>query len=318
MARTPERRQPWISYAAVRAQRHVRWLQTQGLARLVEEDGLNPVDQAATMVGKWRWRVAHRSRPDGGVPVLLVGLQRSGTNMIVRGLERAPELEVYNENNRAAFSRFRLRPDPVIRRLVDKSRHPYVLLKPLCDSHRTAELLDALGIRRPGKGLWVYRSVDGRTRSALAKFGDANLGALREIAAGGARHRWEAQMLSPDSLDLVASFDWTRTNAPSAAALFWFVRNRLYFELGLDRRPDVLLVSYDAALRDPESEVRRICAFLEFPYRPELAAHIAPRPPATAGPLSIDPRVRARCEELAEQLDAAHRRHQPARPTPSG
>jgi hypothetical protein len=318
MARIPERQEPWISYAATRVQRHVHWLRTQGLARLVEEDRLNPVNRAATTVGKWRWRVAHRSRPLGGAPVLLVGLQRSGTNMIVRGLECAPEFEVYNENHRAAFRRFRLRPDPVIRRLVDDSRHPYVLLKPLCDSHRTAELLDGLGSRQPGRALWVYRSVDGRARSALAKFGDANLQALREIAAGGGRHRWEAQLLSPDSLDLVASFDWTRVNAASAAALFWYVRNRLYFELGLDRRSDVLLVSYDAMLADPVAEARRICAFLQFPYHPRLIAHVAPRAPAMPGPLDIDPRIRARCEELAARLDTAHRQHQPTNLTGSG
>jgi hypothetical protein len=236
--------------------------------------------------------------------------------MLVRGLERAPEFEVYNENNKAAFSRFRLRPDPVLRRLVDRSRHPYVLVKPLCDSHRTAELLDGLGTRHPGRALWVYRSVGGRTRSALAKFGDANLVALREIAAGRGRHRWEAQMLSQDSLDLLAGFDWSRMNAASAAALFWVLRNRLYFDLGLDRRPDVRLVSCDAALRDPEAELRRICAFLGFPYRAQLVAHIEPRPPATSGPLDIDHRVRACCDELAARLDAAHQR-QPASPAPS-
>jgi Sulfotransferase domain len=313
---TPEPHDSWTAYTARRVHRHLRWLRTQGLARLVEEDRLDPVDRAAALLGRWRWRLAHRSRPAGGTPVFLVGLQRSGTNMLVRGLEHAPEFEVFNENHRAAFSRFRLRPDPVIRRLIDASRHPYVLLKPLCDSHRTAELLDGLGTRKPGRALWVYRSVDGRARSALAKFGDANLHALREIAAGGGRHRWEAQMLSQDSLDLVASCDWTRMSAASAAALFWLVRNRLYFELGLDRRTDVLLVSYDAALRDPESEVRRICAFLGFPYRPQLAAHIAPRPPATAGPLAVDARVRAYCEELAARLDGAHRRHQATGPAP--
>src|SRR5215211_3632558 len=231
MARTPERHEPWISYAATRVQHHVHWLRTQGLARLVEEDRLNPVDRAVTVLGKWRWRMAHRSRPVGGAPVFLVGLQRSGTNMVVRGLERAPEFEVFNENHQRAFDRFRLRPDPVIRRLVDQSYHPYVLLKPLCDSHRTVELLDDLGVRLPARALWVYRSVDGRARSAVAKFGDANLRVLREVAAGGGRDRWEAQRLSPESLALIASFDWTTMSPLSAAALFWYVRNRLYFEL---------------------------------------------------------------------------------------
>ena len=109
MARGPE---PWIQYAATRVRRHVGWMRTQGLSRLVEEDQLNPLDRIVMATGRWRWRLANRSRPPGGVPVLLVGLQRSGTNMLVRGLERAPEFQLFNENSKAAFSRFRLRPDP--------------------------------------------------------------------------------------------------------------------------------------------------------------------------------------------------------------
>jgi Sulfotransferase family len=310
----PDRREPWLWYTARRVGRHASWLRTQGLARLVEEDELNPLDRASRRLAKWRWRLAHRSRPQGAAAVLLVGLQRSGTNMVVRGFERAPEFEVFNENHHAAFDRFRLRPDPVIRRLVEQSRHPYVLLKPLCDSHRTAELLDDLGTRLPARALWVYRSVDGRARSAVAKFGDANLRALRELAAGGARDRWEAQRLSPESLALIASFDWAAMRPLEAAALFWYVRNRLYFELGLADRADVLLVSYDAMVADPEAEMRRLCAFLDFSYDRRLIAHIAPREAAGAPPLDIDPRIRARCEELTAQLEAAHL-HRPASST---
>jgi hypothetical protein len=300
-----DRREPWFWYTARRVGRHVRWLRTQGLARLIEEDELNPLDRASKRLAKWRWRLAHRSRPPGASAVFLVGLQRSGTNMVVHGLERAPEFEVFSENHQAAFDRFRLRPDPVIRRLVDQCRHPYVLLKPLCDSHRTVDLLDDLGVRLPARALWVYRSVDGRARSAVAKFGDANLRALRELAAGGGWDRWEAQGLSPESLALIASFNWTTMSPLSAAALFWYVRNRLYFELGMVHRPDVMLVSYDAMVTDPEAEMRRLCAFLGFPFHRRLITHIAPRQAVDAGPLDIDLRIRSHCEELAAKLEAA-------------
>ncbi len=307
----PDRYEPWLRYTAKRVGRHAYWLRTQGLARLIEEDELNPLDRASKQLAKWRWRLAHRSRPRGASAVFLVGLQRSGSNMVVRALERAPEFEVFNENHQAAFSRFRLRPGPVIRRLVEESLHPYVLLKPLCDSHRTAELLDDLGTRLPTRALWVYRSVDGRARSAVAKFGDTNLRVLQELTAGGGRDRWETQRLSPESLELIASFDWATISPLSAAALFWYVRNRLYFELGLVHRSDVLLVSYDAMVADPVAEMRRLCAFLDFPYHPRLISHIAPRGAVGDGPLDIDPRIRAHCEELTAQLEAARRQRTP-------
>jgi Sulfotransferase domain len=293
--------------------RHLVWLRTQGLARLVEEDNLNPLQRASTAVAGWRWRHARQARPGATTAVFLVGLQRSGTNMLVRGLERDPRFQVYNENHRAAFSRFQLRPDPVIRGLVERSRHPYVLFKPLCDSHRTADLLDGLGLDPAPRAMWAYRSVNGRAQSAVAKFGDANLRMLRELAAGGGQDRWEAQRLSADSLQLISSIDWADRSPHDAAAMFWYVRNRLYFELGLAERPDVLLVSYDAMLADPQAEMGRICGFLDLPFAGRLVAHVEGRRGRCEARLELHPRIRERCDELAARLDTA-RRTVPTRP----
>jgi len=96
-------------------------------------------------------------------------------------------------------------------------------------------------------------------------------------------------------------------DAVSAAALFWYVRNRLYFELGLEGRPDVLLVSYDAMVADPAAEMRQICGFLDFPYHPRLVAGITARPPASTPTVALQPQIAACCAELAAELEAARR-----------
>src|SRR5262249_25302258 len=93
----------------------------------------------------------------------------------------------------------------------------------------------------------------------------------------------------------------------SAAALFWFLRNSLYFALGLDRRADVLLVSYGAMVSDPGAEMRRICDFLSLDYRPQLDSHVDARAAGAGAPLAIDPEVRRLCDELTARLDATHR-----------
>ena len=46
------------------------------------------------------------------------------------------------------------------------------------------------------------------------------------------------------NLEIIRRFDYDRMTPESAAVLFWFVRNSLYFDLALDRRPDVALASY--------------------------------------------------------------------------
>jgi hypothetical protein len=288
-----------------RVGRHVRWAREQGLGRLIEEDQLNPMERIPLALAKRRWRRAHRVAPHA-VPVFVVGVQRSGTNMLVRGLERSPEFEVRNENDREAFERFQLRPDPVIRALVERSGHRYVLFKPLIDSHRVPQLLDELGTQSPGRAIWAYRHVDGRVRSSIAKFGDSNLQALRRIAAGDTAI-WQAGGLSTARLETIGSFDLEAMSAESGAALFWWLRNQLYFDLGLDERSDVTLAWYEATVADPEVAIGRICAFLDLPYRPGFAAHIDRRAAGRRPPLPLDPRARALCDALQDRLADAYR-----------
>jgi hypothetical protein len=302
------------SRLARRVRRHLRWGRTEGFSRLVEEDELNPLTRARVAATKWEWRRSH-PRPAGlATPVYLVGLQRSGTNMLARGFDVAPEFEVHNENDRAVFDHFQLRGDDVVRRVVLASRHEYVLVKPLCDSHRVDHLLDSMGTASPGRAIWAYRDVDGRARSAVSKFGRNNLLFLRDIAAGKGARMWQAQRLSRATLDQVSSFDYSTMTPETAAALFWWIRNGLYFEIGLDRRDDVLLASYEDMLTAPVVAMQTLCRFLGLRYRHELIAHVSPRSTGGARALDIDPRVRSLCADLQGRLTEAlcHQRERDA------
>lgn len=291
-----------LAYTARRIVRHLGWLRTEGWRRLVEEDRLNPVERVGTALGKRRWRRRHGLRPGESTPVYVVGLQRSGTNMLIRGLTAAPEFAVHNENDRRVFHRFRLRSDPVLTATILACRHRYVLVKPLCDSHRVDELLALPGLAA-GRAVWVWRNVDDRARSEVAKFGPANLDALRAIAGGTIGAGWQGGRLDAAARELIASFDYDRMTPHTAAALFWYVRNDLYFSLGLRRRADVMLASYDRLVDDPPAETRRLCDFLGLPFDPRLCAHVERRAPHRR-PLDLDPRVRALCDELTKRLVA--------------
>jgi hypothetical protein len=288
--------------------RHFRWARADGVGRLIEEDNLDPRERLSAALARRRWRREHPRPPGSATTVLVVGVQRSGTNMVVRGLEQSPEFEVHNENDRKYFSRYLLRDDAVVHAAIEASRQRFVLLKPLCDSHRTPELLSALATSSPARALWVYRSADGRARSAVAKFGDANRQVLRQIAAGAALDSWQAQRLSDENLEVIRSFDYDALDPVSAAALFWYVRNSLYFDLGLDRRDDVALVSYDAFVAEPKAVMGAIAEFLGIENDAALSAHVAPRGTAEAESPDrgdLEPRIRALCTDLERRLGKA-------------
>lgn len=288
--------------------RNVAWLRTQGVRQLIEEHELHPARNAVSAFRKARWRRRHGVRPGSAAPVFLFGLPRSGTNMMVRGFDVAPEFEVYNDGDRRAFHRHRLREDDIVRDLVLRSRHRYVLFKPFLDNHRILALLDELGTPVPPRILWAYRDVDGRARSALRKFGPAATNALREIAAGRGSHHWQARGLSDHSLELIRGVDWSRAGPADGAALLWYVVNRQLFELGLDRRDDVLPVSYDTMVRAPEATMRGVCRFLGLRWDPALVAEVDQRSRVPREPLPIDPRIRDLCASLASRLDEAAER----------
>lgn len=290
-----------------RVVRQLRRARAHGTLCLVEGDQLNPWLRISRRLDRWRWRRSHGARSGEATPVYLVGVQRSGTNMIVRAFEASLEFEVHNENDRKVFARYQLRSDDHIRSIVGASRHRFVLFKPLADSHRVGHLLDHVLMGRPGRAIWAYRSVDDRVRSALAKFGDANLRVLSDIAAGGGAGRWQAQRLSRESLSLVGSFDYDRLSAASGAALFWYVRNALYFELALHQRDDVTLISYGSLIEDPARAMRGLCTFVGCGFDLGMTGHISARPTSGSGPVDLDPRVRSCCDELEERLDAAAR-----------
>jgi hypothetical protein len=289
-----------LLYTSRRIRRHARWLRTQGWRRLVEEDRLDPAARVREAFARYRWRRAHAVAPGQAVPVYVVGLQRSGTNMLLRGFATDPSVEVRGENDSRVFHRFRLRADATLVSTVLASRHRFVLVKPLCDTHRVDDLL-ALPGPVPGRAVWLWRDVEDRARSEVAKFGPSNLDALRAIAAGTIGDGWQGQRLSASARSLIGDFDLGSMSPHTGAALFWYVRNELFFRLGLDRRSDVLLLSYDDLVAAPEKAMRGLCDLLGMPFHEGLCAHISVRAPQRR-PLDLDPRVRALCDELTGRL----------------
>lgn len=294
-----------LRLAATKIERNWRWGTTHGWANLLEEHDLDPRARIPRAVRQASWSVRHRVPPGTARAVFLVGAQRSGTNMIAHGLDQAPEVAVYNEGNRRAFVRYQLRDLALVDELVARSRRPFVLFKPLCDSDRTALLLDRPRSGPSARAVWAFRDVEGRVRSHVMKFGSSNLDAFRAFVDGRDTGAWQVRGMSEESAQLVRSLDVNRMSPETASALFWYVRNAQFFEHGLADRSDVMLADYRAFLAEPEGAMRRLCDFIGFPYRAELIAHIAPQQRTPRTPVDIDPRVRDLCLQMDDRLRSA-------------
>ena len=235
--------------------------------------------------------------------MFVVGVQRSGTDMLINAFKESAEMAVYNERaNSRAFRGYALRGDDEIRELVSRSRHRCVAFKSLLDSHRVVHLMTELGTPSCGRAVWAYRSMEGRARSLVARWPESNVRALREVAGG--TERWEGAGLSEERLALVRSFDYDHMTPESGAALHWYLRNYLFFDLELVERSDVALVSYERLIDDPARFLRMLCDFVGISYDAHMAKGIGRRPPPIRRALAIDPLIKELCEELEARLDA--------------
>ncbi len=261
------------------------------------------MDKAVRIAGSETLKVAWRLRH--GAPaekrfVFVFGAQRSGTTMLGELLGDSPEIRHYGERSPKAFDQFRLRPLPVIEHLLQSSSQPVMVLKPLMDSHRAAELLQTFP---RSKGVWIYRRFEDRVNSSVRTFGEANLRFMRDFAQGRGLDSWAAQGLEDEDFERIRSHNPASMNPESAAALFWFLRNQLFFRQNLGENPDLRLLSYEQLVTDPVSTIRDLCKFLECRHFPRMTARVHAASLGKSPPPPVSPALRDLCTDLYEKLE---------------
>ena len=243
-------------------------------------------------------RLTENNAPNA-LPVLIVGAQRSGTTIFGRCLERSPEVEYYPERNGTAFHHFRLRELPHIRRLVRTSPFSIVALKPLLDSHRVVEILSTLG---KGKAIWLYRNYQDCTNSAVAQFQEGKLNVIHDFARNREHHGWIGEGLMPQHQALLENMAAQTLNLHEGVALFWYLRNSLFFDQQLDRRVDVLPVAYEQFVIQPMEVMQRVCRFLGCHYVPGMIHEVHARSIGRWEPPAVNQRLHTLCMDMYQRL----------------
>ncbi len=248
-----------------------------------------------------RYRTPHPTQRKQ--PVFVVGCNRSGTNMICAAIGKSPHGWAYQESEFSlAFNGYYLRSDRVIEWLIRVTPAPIVSFGSILDSQFTDDLLDRF---EGAKAIWIYRRYEDVANScARMEWGYHLKNLVRWVAHGeleklGAR----GQRITADTVQRFAEIFREELSTEDCACLYWYMRNRLYFDLNLYRDPRVLLVQYEDTVLHKEMALRRVFDFLGFPFDPVTMEDIYassvgkhPRP-------ALDPAVQMLCSELQSQLD---------------
>lgn len=199
--------------------------------------------------------------------LLLVGCQRAGTSIMENVLEKDLHSAVYLET--CKFTKgdptcpIRIKPLDVVADMLARERARLIVLKPLAESQHTTAMLDAFPRCR---AIWMYRSYRDTARSNLRFFGIRNgINNLRPIAKGEPNN-WRSDGVSDEVRETIAHHFSETMNPYDAAALFWWARNRIFFERSLAERDDLRTLEYADFVGDPGATIRSIYSFCGLPY----------------------------------------------------
>lgn len=260
----------------------------------------------AKAIRQWGNVLATGKRPETRV-VFVVGAQRSGTRLPIQVLDTVPGISTFPEGSDPYFEGVMLRPLERVEELVAHSPAEVVALKPICETHRTNELLDRFPRSR---AIWIFRNYQDTVNSASLKWTSGRT-MLRRLAQGQLNPGdWRRGGVTQEKLQIVRRLYRDDMSQHEANAVMWYLRNSLYFDLHCDERSDVLLVRYEDLVSNPVEHVTRIFSFIGVPVPPGAIEAVKGGSRGSRTFPEISPDIRRLCEDVYERLLAHYRSEQ--------
>lgn len=193
--------------------------------------------------------------------VFVAGMQRSGTNMLMDVLERSMHTQVFHETDPRAFHDYEQRERPLLHALVQAGDAQVTVFKALLESDLVLDLLDAFA---PARAIWAVRDYRDVANSARRSFPLLKRTIARVVQEPGGY--WQSRGVLPGIYATLQQQYDDDLSIEESAALFWYARNQLYFDLAMDADERILLVRYEDLVTTPAEKFREIFAFLGIPF----------------------------------------------------
>ena len=237
-------------------------------------------------------------------PVFIMGCQRSGTRVPLSVLEQAPDVLTYGEGAPEYYHGLLLRSDDLLDQGFARCVFPWLVLKPLCDSHRARQLLERFPTSRI---IWIFRGYQDTVRSTSLKW-SSGATVVKQMVEGRLRpDDWRRGGLTEESLDVVRRLYQPDLTLDHANALLWYVRNRLVLDQDLFDCARVLVVKYEDLTGNPIQHFDRLFDFIGEPLQARYISEVKDTRHRVTPRLSIPEPVAETCEALFTAIDLRYR-----------
>jgi hypothetical protein len=241
--------------------------------------------------------------------LFITGCQRSGTTLAIDIFERDLNTRVYGEFSKVFYdysqqNKLRIKALSSVKEVIDGDRVPLVVLKPLVESQNLLKLLNYF---QGSRALWMYRHYKDVASSNLKFFGAKNgIDNLRPIVENKSGD-WRVENISEDTRATVLDHFSEDMDPYDAAALFWFVRNSLFFELNYVDNPNVIMCRYDDLIRNPFRIMKRIYEFIgcDFPGE-KIITQVYSSSVGKGKCITLSSKVDLLCMNLLKKLDGVY------------
>lgn len=240
--------------------------------------------------------------------LFIVGCQRSGTTMMLHVFEGDLNTQCFAERSKLTSNDtargIRLNSLDLIKRDLAKIRAPFIVIKPLVESQNTPKLLDYFN---NSQAVWMYRNYKDVALSNIKQFGiESGLSNLRPII-NNETNNWRAEIVSEHVRETISRHFSEEMNPYDAAALFWFARNSLYFDLNLDENPRVMLCRYEDFVVEPEKHMRMIYHQVGQMYpATDIASIVHSNSVKKGKDIAFSPQVEQIVQDLQNKLEAVY------------
>jgi hypothetical protein len=237
--------------------------------------------------------------------VLIFGCQRSGTTMLQQTLlDRSWRVVILEEHDRRLVGdgdpeETEWEEDSIVFGRIRRLPFEVVAVKPLVESDRASELIETAGKAR---GIWMLRHYLDVSQSNLRRFGVGN--AHRDLYPFllGDTLDWRCRGASEETRDTVVELLKDGLEPLDAAALFWWTRNKLYFDQHLSENERVRVLRYERTRSNPEEVIRALSSYIGISLPIHAIVHRVRTQTATQVG-DLNPTVEALCTKMWESFE---------------